>query len=159
MNVWATVETLQAMPLFKGNLPVSDYIAYTNEGGLCKYNIQCVKNITRDDIFNRLMKGRAYMDKQCMANPTIIEIARQSCLSKFHFCRQFKQAFGLSPYQYLLKKRLLHALQLLQQTDINLAQVATITGFSDIFTFSKAFKRQFNAAPSKLRGGACRVCA
>jgi len=119
--------------------------------GLYKYNIQCVKTITRDDIFNKLVEGKMYMDRQFLSNPAIVKVAQHACLSKFHFCRQFKQVFGLSPYQYILKKRLMYALLLLQQTNMHLAQAASITGFSDIFTFSKAFKRQFNAAPSKLR--------
>lgn len=78
MSAWQTIKPLPEMPLF------GDENVYT---GIYKHNVQCVKNITRDDIFNRLMKGCTFMDKKYIVNPSIIEIARQSCLLKSHFCR------------------------------------------------------------------------
>ena len=71
-------------------------------------------------------------------------------MAEFHFFRSFRQAFGTSPYQYLLGKRLELAKELIITGDMSVTTIAAHCNFPDIFTFSKAFKRRFNVAPSRL---------
>jgi AraC family transcriptional regulator len=124
--------------------------------------IKSLKYSTRKETLERLYRGKEYMDANFFKNPEIKEIALYSNLSEFHFFRCFRQAFGISPYQYLLRKRLEYATELLKCKKFRIAKVATLTGFPDPFTFSKAYKRIFGFAPSllgivspKQRGLAC----
>ncbi|HQX45751.1 MAG TPA: helix-turn-helix transcriptional regulator, partial [Saprospiraceae bacterium] len=57
--------------------------------------------------------------------------------------------YGQSPYQYIKQKRMQKANELLKKQSIPLANLATEVGYSDIHSFSKAFKQFFGKAPSK----------
>jgi AraC-like DNA-binding protein len=106
-----------------------------------------IKPSTKKEILRRLLNGKSYIDINFLQNPEVNVIAKQSNLSPFHFFRSFKQAFGISPYQYMLAKRLEHALTLIQQGQM-LDDVAAACSFPDIFSFSKAFKRKYKQPPS-----------
>jgi transcriptional regulator GlxA family with amidase domain len=68
-------------------------------------------------------------------------------MSEFHFFRSFKQAFGITPYRYLLNNRLEFSKSLLQKK-IPVKEIATSCGFADIFSYSKAFKKTFGTSPT-----------
>jgi transcriptional regulator GlxA family with amidase domain len=70
-------------------------------------------------------------------------------LSPFHFIRTFRQAYQLTPYQYLLEVRLQNAQQMLQSKSLAITEVSHSCGFSDVCAFSKAFKKRFGIAPSR----------
>ncbi len=113
-------------------------------------NLHSLKKLsTRKEILLRLLNGKKYIDTNYLANPEISKVASYCNLSVFYFFRSFKQAFQLTPYQYLLQKRLDHALSLMVLNRYSLTEIAFSCGFPDIFTFSKAFKRQFRYPPSK----------
>jgi AraC-like DNA-binding protein len=56
----------------------------------------------------------------------------------------------ISPYQYLLNKRLELAKELITEGDMSVTDIAAHCNFPDIFTFSKALKRRFGIAPQRL---------
>ena len=105
------------------------------------------KNSTKKELLKRLFLGKEFMDDVFLKNPSIPEIARVSMLSEYHFYRSFKTAFGISPYQYLLEKRLEFARELILNKNVAVYQAASAIGFSDPFSFSKAFKQKYNVAP------------
>jgi transcriptional regulator GlxA family with amidase domain len=88
------------------------------------------------------------MDADLQADWSVPELASEVALSEFHFFRSFKQAFGLSPRQYLIQKRLERAACLLKAKRYTVSEIAFLTGFSDVFAFSKAFKKTYRSAPS-----------
>ncbi|MBC7949866.1 MAG: helix-turn-helix transcriptional regulator [Chitinophagaceae bacterium] len=110
--------------------------------------IRSVRLETRKEILRRLRVARQYMDDELQQIDEIGEIAQVCNMSEFHFYRSFKQAFGISPYQYLLKKRLDLAMTLIHSGTMSFTSIATHCNFPDVFTFSKAFKRKFHMAPS-----------
>lgn len=111
--------------------------------------IPSVKAATKKDLYKRLARGREFIDA-AFRQPLLIEdIAREACMSEYHFFRLFRQVFGCSPNQYLIQKRLEHGLRLLQADRQSVSAAASESGFSDIHAFSKAFKRQFGYAPSE----------
>jgi AraC-like DNA-binding protein len=110
--------------------------------------IKSVKISTKIETLERLNKARSFIDEFFLQNPTMNEVAKQGNMSSFHFFRSFKQAFGITPYKYLLHKRLEHSKTLLAQK-IPAGEVAKICGFADIFTYSKAFKKTYSIPPSK----------
>jgi AraC family transcriptional regulator len=112
--------------------------------------IRSVKLETRKEILYRLKIAKQYMDDEYLNIDEISQVAAFCTMSEFHFFRSFKQAFGISPYQYLLNKRLELAKELIASADMSVTAIAAHCNFPDIFTFSKAFKRHFNVAPSRL---------
>jgi AraC-like DNA-binding protein len=111
--------------------------------------IKSVKISTKIETLQRLNKARGFMDECFLQNPTMNEVARFGNMSSFHFFRSFKQAFGITPYKYLLHKRLEHSKILLSQK-IPATEIAKLCGFADIFTYSKAFKKTYGIPPSKF---------
>ena len=114
-------------------------------------NIKAVKVSTKMELYRRLNIARSYIHENYDRKLDIQKIARIAGISTYHFFRTYKQAFGLSPHQYLIKVRLENAYLLLQDNSLTVTDIAYMTGFADIFTFSKAFKKAYGISPSKMR--------
>ena len=71
-----------------------------------------------------------YIDEHLSENLSLDVLATLCDLSQFHFCRQFKQSTGISPYQYLLQQRLEKAKQLLLNSKLSVAEVAQAVGLA-----------------------------
>jgi AraC family transcriptional regulator len=72
---------------------------------------------------------------------TVRELAYVAELSTHHFVRMFQKSLGLTPYQYLLERRVERAKELLQDQTANLPQVGLSTGFCSQSHFTSAFHR------------------
>jgi AraC family transcriptional regulator, arabinose operon regulatory protein len=104
-----------------------------------------------DTIDPRLANLWAYVNER-LGEPWDVErMARHAHLSGEHLRRLCQRHFGCSPRQRLTKLRLRRACELLRLTNGTLFAVATSVGFSDPFTFSQAFKREFRVPPSVYR--------
>ena len=79
------------------------------------------------------------------------ELGENIHVSKYHLCRQFKRAFGVSPIQYHLDSRIDRAKLLLVTTDASIGDIAESVGFQSIYSFSRAFKKRENVSPSVYR--------
>lgn len=112
--------------------------------------LQSIKPDTKKEILRRLNTARHYMDTEFLEVKEISQVASFCNMSEFHFFRSFKQAFGISPYQYLLTKRLELAKDLIKKGGMSITHIAAHCNFPDIFTFSKAFKRHFKETPSSF---------
>ena len=113
--------------------------------------LHSVKLETRKELLRRLWTGKQFMDENFLSINEISEVSLVSHLSEFHFFRSFRQAFGTTPYQYILNKRLSFAEQLIRNGRMSITDISLHCNFPDLFTFSKAFKRQYGIAPSHLR--------
>ncbi|WED23384.1 AraC family transcriptional regulator [Vibrio sp. JC009] len=69
--------------------------------------------------------------------------------SKFYFLREFKKLVGVTPYQYLMNKRLDQAKALLSSDKVNIASVGHELGFNDQSHFTRAFKSRFGMTPGQ----------
>lgn len=83
-----------------------------------------------------------------IALQTLAEIAG---LSRFHFLRAFKASTGLSPHQFVLAKRLAKARDLLEQSQLPIAEIARLSGFGSAAHIAKAFHAQVGMTPSEYR--------
>ena len=79
------------------------------------------------------------------------DLAREACLSPFHFARCFKATTGLSPYAYVVQRRLSRARHLLQRRDMTIADIAAACGFGSQAHFATAFKRNSGLTPRAFR--------
>ena len=109
--------------------------------------LKSVRFSTKKELLRRLLQGKDFIDNNFLKNPGIAEIVRHCNMSAFHFFRSFKQAFGYSPYQYIINKRLEYAKSLIR-TNHSFTETALQCGFADLFTFSKAFKKLYGVSPS-----------
>ena len=114
-------------------------------------NINAQKTETKEEILARLLLGKDFIDSCYLHNPDIRSIAKECNMSEFHFYRCFKRVFGITPYQYVLGKRLEHARKLVNETQLRIGAIAQLCSFRDVFSFSKAFKRKYGLSPSKER--------
>jgi AraC-like DNA-binding protein len=113
-------------------------------------NLDFKKNITNEEVFRSILQAKNFIDEHITENLSLDEISLNIGISKYHFIRVFKQAFGVSPYQYQKRIRLDRA-KLDITKGISILETAIKYGFSDAPTFSKAFKQQFNLTPGAIR--------
>ncbi len=79
------------------------------------------------------------------------QVAREAGMSKFHFCRRFKDATGLTFREYLVRRRVARALGLLLDRDRSVSQVYLDVGFKDLGHFSRTFRKLTGQPPSRYR--------
>ena len=79
------------------------------------------------------------------------DVAKQFGFSMRTFDRRFKNALGQTPLKYLQRTRLNNARELLQKSNLSVAEVAAHSGYQDAAAFSKIFHRQFGTSPMKYR--------
>lgn len=84
-------------------------------------------------------------------NTTLPEIAATCQLSVTHFVRAFRQSTGISPHQWLLKRRVEKAMLLLSYTSQPIAQIALLCGFSSQSHLTRAFTTQIGVPPAQWR--------
>lgn len=84
-------------------------------------------------------------------NISLEEMAASVGLSQFHFSRQFKLAYGLPPYAYVLQKRISKARNMLTCGNAPLKVVALDCGFADQSHFSRTFRKMTGVTPAQFR--------
>lgn len=93
----------------------------------------------------------SYIETEYMRGISITELAQKLNLNRSYFSTIFKEKTGVSPQRYLLDFRLNKAAMLISDYNYNATQAALSTGYSDLFTFSKMFKRKFGISPSEYK--------
>lgn len=100
---------------------------------------------------NIAQQVREYLNRNLDRDLSLDELSESIHISKYHLCRQFKQAFGVSPIQYHLDSRISRAKELLVTTNLSIGTIAETVGFQSIYSFSRAFKKRENVSPSVYR--------
>ncbi|MFC4604454.1 helix-turn-helix transcriptional regulator [Rhodococcus kronopolitis] len=99
----------------------------------------------------RLRRVRDRMDRE-YAQPLDVEaLARAAHMSAGHLSRQFKLAYGESPYSYLMTRRIERAMALLRRGDLSVTEVCFAVGCSSLGTFSTRFAELVGVPPSVYR--------
>ncbi|MFE0458437.1 helix-turn-helix transcriptional regulator [Kitasatospora sp. NPDC058965] len=102
----------------------------------------------------RLRRVRDRIDRE-YAQPLNVEaLARGAHLSAGHLSRQFKIAYGESPYQYLMTRRIERATALLRRGDLSVTDVCFAVGCSSLGTFSTRFTELIGMSPTAYRRAA-----
>lgn len=110
-----------------------------------------VSNATRVEMYRRLHRALDFMEASLEQPLTIPQIAQAAWFSPYHFLRQFKQAFGETPHQYLTRRRLERAQHLLRNTEMSVTEICLSVGFESLGSFSWLFRQRLGCSPAKYR--------
>ena len=113
--------------------------------------IDGVKRSTREELLRRIGWATDFINSSYMEPICLADVARKASLSKFHLARLFRQALGVTPHQYLQRKRTQVARRLIDTTDMDLADVAVAAGFGSRWTMYRFLRRSFGACGRGLR--------
>jgi AraC-like DNA-binding protein len=100
-----------------------------------------------------LLRARDLADARYAEPLDVDDLARAAGLSRAHFSREFRRAFGVSPHAYLLTRRLERAAALLRNTDRSVAEVCFDVGLRSVGSFTTSFKRAYGRTPTAYRAG------
>ena len=98
-----------------------------------------------------LLRAKDLADARYFEPLGVDDLARAAGLSRGHFSREFRRAFGESPHAYLLTRRLERAAALLRTTDRSVADVCLSVGLQSIGSFTTSFTRTFGVSPTTYR--------
>ncbi|MDB5090106.1 MAG: helix-turn-helix protein [Mucilaginibacter sp.] len=109
---------------------------------------------TKIEILRRLNLAKEYLYTNYNQNISLDDLAEYSCLSVNHLLRTFKQAFYLTPHQFLVQLRLQRAQVLLKNTDYPVNEIVSLIGFECPSSFIRLFREHFQTTPLKYRQSA-----
>jgi AraC family transcriptional regulator len=112
--------------------------------------VNSVKSETKKILYKKTMLAKEFIDEHFNTEIDVASLAKIAGMSEYHFFRIFKAVHSLSPHQYVIKKRMEFSYKLLVKGNGNVSSVALDSGFADIYSFSKAFKKYFEINPSAL---------
>ncbi len=98
-----------------------------------------------------LLRAKDLADARYFEPLGVEDLARAAGLSRAHFSREFRAAFGESPHTYLLTRRMERAAALLRNTDRSVADVCLSVGLQSIGSFTTSFKRTYGVSPTAYR--------
>jgi AraC-like DNA-binding protein len=98
-----------------------------------------------------LLKAKDLADARYFDRLDVDDMARAAGLSRAHFSREFRAAFGESPHSYLLTRRMERAAALLRNTDRSVADVCFSVGLQSVGSFTTTFKRTYGVTPTAYR--------
>ncbi len=82
---------------------------------------------------------------------SVADMAKRAMLSPSRFTAVFRESFGISPHQYLLRSRVQHAELLLRSGSLTLQEIADFCGFANIHHFSRVYKEKTGYSPGEFR--------
>jgi AraC-like DNA-binding protein len=98
-----------------------------------------------------LLRVRDLIDRAYAEQLDIAALARSASVSTAYFSRSFKAAFGETPHQYLMSRRMERAKALLRSGDVAVTDVCLAVGFTSLGSFSTQFRRFVRDSPSAYR--------
>ncbi len=104
-----------------------------------------------DELVRQINKACELMIQNLNQPVYMQDIAEKIGLGYHNFRKQFKAIKGISPKEFLLRRRIDHAVELIAQTSDTLSEIAYQVGYPDLAAFSKAFKKRIGVSPGAFR--------
>ena len=98
-----------------------------------------------------LLRAKDLIDRRYRDPLDVAALAQAAHLSRAHFSREFRRAFGEPPHQYLLTRRLERAAALLRTTDHSVADICLSVGLRSVGSFTTSFGRTYGLSPTAYR--------
>src|ERR1700741_3250145 len=98
-----------------------------------------------------LLRAKDLADARYFEHLDVDDLAQAAGLSRAHFSREFRRAFGESPHAYLLTRRLERAATLLRTTDRSVTEICLSVGLQSLGSFTTSFTRTFGMSPTAYR--------
>jgi AraC-like DNA-binding protein len=98
-----------------------------------------------------LLRAKDLADARYSETLQVADLARAAGLSRAHFSREFRRAFGETPHAYLLTRRLERAASLLRGTDNSVAEICLAVGLQSVGSFTTSFTRTYGISPTAYR--------
>jgi AraC family transcriptional regulator len=99
----------------------------------------------------KLRQVEDHVSEHLAGEISVQALAEVVTLSRFHFCRVFKQATGMSPPQFVRRQRMAHAQRLMRETSRNLIEIAVEVGYANSSHFAQVFRRVVGVTPTEFR--------
>jgi AraC-like DNA-binding protein len=106
---------------------------------------------TREELLRRVLRAQEFVHAHADGDLSLAAIAREACLSPYHFHRAFTRAFGQTPHEYRTALRLARARRLLESTDLSVTEVCSAVGFESPTSFALLYRRVYGAPPCASR--------
>jgi AraC family transcriptional regulator len=102
--------------------------------------------------YERLLPALKFLDSAEGAVPSLQAIAKKVSLSPEHFHRLFRKVFHMTPFRYVIARRMTRARQLFAEARYSVSEVAQKCGYDDPFYFSRVFRQYYGVTPSQTKG-------
>jgi AraC-like DNA-binding protein len=109
------------------------------------------KNGVKPELSSGIRRALKFMDHNFQNNPTLADMAKKASYAPNYFHRVFKALSGMTPHEYIEKKRMVMARMLLTTTDKKLDEISQACGYENSFYFSRVFKKHYGIAPGASR--------
>jgi AraC-like DNA-binding protein len=103
------------------------------------------------DTYFRMRRAREFVDRNFDLPIDLQQMAQEAYFSPYHFLRLFRKAYHKTPHEYLVRKRIERAKQLLSSTDLSVTQICFDVGFQSLGSFSTLFHNHIGHAPTVFR--------
>jgi len=109
--------------------------------------------VTSEDLSNlaHLRRARDLMDREYARPLDVAALARTALMSSAHFSRQFRAAYGETPYGYLMTRRIERAKALLRRGDVSVTEACMEVGCTSLGSFSARFTKLVGETPTAYR--------
>ena len=108
------------------------------------------------DVLRRMRRAKDTMDRDWSEPIDLSAIAAGAGYSRFHFVRLFRSVYGETPGQYLSRRRIERARELLRSANLTVTEICFLVGFSSLGTFCTRFKQLVGMTPGEFRRQAVR---
>ena len=121
-------------------------------GGSTRYRgVRCFSAMAFVPPARHLLRAKDLADARYFEPLDVDDLAAAAGLSRAHFSREFRRAFGESPHAYLLTRRLERAAALLRTTDRSVAEICFAVGLQSVGSFTSSFTRTYGVSPTAYR--------
>lgn len=125
---------------------------------LCEIQVEIIDNIANElkndvtgSIKDVVKQAVEYIDQNYFEELTLVSLAEKYCVESSYFSRLFKQETGKNLMLYIAEKRIEKAIEYMKDENVNLTEIAFLTGYDDYTYFSKVFKKITGKSPRDYR--------
>ena len=114
-------------------------------------NLALIRPATRREVYRRVCLATDFLHTHYAQDVDLTTLARMAYLSKYHFLRLFTLVHGMTPRNYLQRKRISVAIRLLESTRMTMSQIAASVGFAEESTLVRQMRRWTQLTPRQVR--------